>query len=431
MSLNLDPECLQSLAERLSRSLEQVRVLNGSYLDTDSVLPLIDPEKALPQHGPIRRALDQYIGDTPFFDFVFGVLASELEDTQKYAPESQSVMLSEIQGFNDLTSVADRLVSQFNSLPWEYTLSVEWPREVGTILATTIGNASLSETERIVTPDDGFSEEYPLNNDSVATLGVHHLLAPPIHRQWQRETSYLQVHMKGFVRDFGVTAPLDFALARVKAICGLAIALMLFKVKKSYRSAPKKTECRIHRRVTNKWTESHTYEMIGPESDTFHDLEFSDFSRDIRSDAERVSWLQKVILSISTVLSNQDRSHRIILAGQWLFESYCGSDELLSFVQTAVVMEILLGDKAASKEIGLSELLANRCAYLISSTQKERNELLNGFKEIYGVRSSIVHAGKKRLSMQERFLLEKLRWMCRRVIQEEVSLLEKEFEAGK
>jgi hypothetical protein len=58
-------------------------------------------------------------------------------------------------------------------------------------------------------------------------------------------------------------------------------------------------------------------------------------------------------------------------------------------------MEILLGDKAASDLMGLGELLRNRCAYLISRNHAEREEILQDFKEIYAVRSHIVHAGKK------------------------------------
>ena len=88
-----------------------------------------------------------------------------------------------------------------------------------------------------------------------------------------------------------------------------------------------------------------------------------------------------------------------------------------------VVLEILLGEKDSSDEIGLGELLRNRCAYLISKTHKDRSEILQDFKRIYAVRSQIVHRGKSRLTPDERSLFHNLRWMCRRVIQEELTLL--------
>jgi hypothetical protein len=98
------------------------------------------------------------------------------------------------------------------------------------------------------------------------------------------------------------------------------------------------------------------------------------------------------------------KSKPIILASQWLFDSHTGHDEL-SYVQAMVVLEILLGDKAMSDEIGLGRLLGNRCAYLIGVNHEQRSELLRRFSDIYAVRSEIVHRGKHRLNVKERGLL--------------------------
>jgi len=77
--------------------------------------------------------------------------------------------------------------------------------------------------------------------------------------------------------------------------------------------------------------------------------------------------------------------------------------------------------------MGLGELLRNRCAYLIGKSHKQRKQLLDDFKEIYDVRSKIVHRGKSRLNLHERSLFSKLQWMCRRVIQEEIELLKEDL----
>lgn len=123
------------------------------------------------------------------------------------------------------------------------------------------------------------------------------------------------------------------------------------------------------------------------------------------------------------VYTNRMLPQKILLACQWLFDSYSGKNELLSFIQTTVVIEILLGDKIYSDQIGLGVLLRNRCAYLIGNTQSEREEVLKDFQSIYQVRSKIVHSGKSRINYCERQLFHKLQWMCLRVIQEEVKLL--------
>ncbi len=73
--------------------------------------------------------------------------------------------------------------------------------------------------------------------------------------------------------------------------------------------------------------------------------------------------------------------------------------------------------------LGLSELLANRCAYLIANDRKQRDETLANFRRIYETRSKIVHRGKNRLTSEETADLSLLEWMCGRVIQEELGLL--------
>ncbi len=127
---------------------------------------------------------------------------------------------------------------------------------------------------------------------------------------------------------------------------------------------------------------------------------------------------------MSVAFAQGTKSETIQLAAQWFFDgSRDGTDELLRFVQMMIVLEILLGDKATSDQIGLNELLRNRCAYLLGASNAQREALLNTFSKIYAVRSQIVHRGKHRLSLEERHLFTNLKWMCRRVISKELDLL--------
>ena len=64
--------------------------------------------------------------------------------------------------------------------------------------------------------------------------------------------------------------------------------------------------------------------------------------------------------------------------------------------------------------------MSNRCAYLIGKSQIEREEIKKKFKEIYRVRSNIVHRGKVNLDSKERFLFIELQQICNRVIAEEM-----------
>jgi hypothetical protein len=142
--------------------------------------------------------------------------------------------------------------------------------------------------------------------------------------------------------------------------------------------------------------------------------------------AGRSRWINFCLNGIRTVFSSGAKGERLLLAAQWLFDGYGEHDELLKFVQATVTLEVLLGDKKHSDEVGIGALIRNRCAYLIGESQSEREEILRDFSDIYEVRSRIVHRGLRRLSPDDRTLLTKLRTMCMRVIFKDVLLLGKE-----
>lgn len=141
------------------------------------------------------------------------------------------------------------------------------------------------------------------------------------------------------------------------------------------------------------------------------------------SEPQRRGYVKWCLEQIGMVFKAGAKGDRIRRAGRWLWDSYQGSNELLSFVQAMVAIEILLGDKEVSDLTGVTELLSNRCAYLLGSSQTERQEILETFRTIYRVRSQIVHSGKSRLSGKEQHLFFELRGLCRRVIKREMELL--------
>ncbi|WP_233218519.1 HEPN domain-containing protein [Photobacterium sp. GB-210] len=190
-------------------------------------------------------------------------------------------------------------------------------------------------------------------------------------------------------------------------------------------TTPTKAKFFIHKLENHSWVVQGKHELDYDISDTFHDLVIHDLDGELDTQDKQVSWVSHRLNEMNAVFSYGDisKTHKLLLACQWLFESFSGKNELLSFVQTTVVIEILLGDKASSEQVGLGTLLRNRCAYLIGTSQSQRDEILDDFQKIYDVRSKIVHGGKSRLNSVEQALKYKLQWMCRRVIQEEVKLL--------
>jgi hypothetical protein len=434
MSLGLHINCRQRLIEKIAELLPQVKVQNRMFLEQESTMILRLVEPILPQNRQLTERLEQYISETPIFDFVREKLSQELLENQQYDSESSVLPLNEIAGYNEPNVTANRIIQHFESLPWEYTLSIKIENDFGELFGKTIRNYVISNLIKIVSPGEDFSEEFPLTSgvegrDRYLLDGT--LLTGVRPQQWDLLSTYFQVRVIGFIGRYGITAPIIEAISLLKAFCGIGIALRLFKVNFNYRPIPTKAKFFIHRQDADEWVIERMYDLEAGLSDTLHDLVLHDLDGNLESEAAKVSWINGRIGEISCVFTHKEKAKKIIRASQWLFDSYCGKNELLSFIQTTVVMEILLGEKTISDLMGLGELLRNRCAYLIGDSHKQREDILKDFKEIYDVRSRIVHRGKAKLNMNERYLFFKLQWMCRRVIQKEVELLQKDIRNNK
>jgi hypothetical protein len=238
---------------------------------------------------------------------------------------------------------------------------------------------------------------------------------------WEENAVHIQIDVEGFVGPYGGSVSDLEARRFIRSACGLGLALRLFQINSNYPLYPPKYGYFVHRKDNEgNWRAERKLELDDRTSWGLEKLAMGDL---VDTPEGRVHWCPRILEEMVHVVAGGKRAEPIMLASQWYFDSATGSDPLLPFIQAMVVLEILLGDKAASKEIGLNELLRNRCAYLIGSSQEEREDLYKTFSSIYDVRSQIVHRGKHRLNAHERTLLSRLRSMCRRVIQKEVDLL--------
>lgn len=433
MSLGLHSKCTTQLQKALAEHLRHVKVENNVFLEFSSTLPLLLTNEVLPKTGKTYEHLQKYIGEDPLFDFVYATLSRELYENGTYSAESGVRPLSEFANYTDLNALSARLVKEFESLPWPYIVSFELAANVGEQFRTAVASYSITDSLRVVAPDESFDSQYPLlsgkKERDKGLFGALSLLMIGEPASWNKETSYLQFDTEGFIGRYGKTAPLERVLGTLKAFVGLSLATRLLKVNEKQTTqpfgGPPKTRLIIHRLNDAKWEIWATYELPADLSTTLNALEVENIDGEIKPE-QIPGWIKNRLLKIGTAFHNLEKAERVLLAAQWLLDSYVGGNELLSFVQTTVAMEIMLGEESKSDVVGIGELLRNRCAYLIGKSHSQREEILADFDQIYRVRSKIVHRGKSRLSNEERTLFRKLQWMCRRVISEELDLIEQD-----
>lgn len=427
MSLGVHPECISRLESGIAGILDKLIVNYGYSLNWQSCNAIFDVEKALPTSGPVRENIEQYISETPLRDFIFGFISLELHRNHEFDSESLKNKLTDLEECNDVSLTAKRLVSSFESLPWEYCVSFKLGKTVESIFKEGNVERPLSDTIRLVKPDKKFLIDFPLEGreerekSSLFKMQLSIIEGRPT--EWDDKTTYLQFFTKGFIGRHIITNPLEEVITLLKSFLGISIALRLFRVKPSYESPSQILGLIVHRKISGKWIIENSHRLDDEFVRTFRDIEIDDLSGILNTPEKKESWKAECIEQIGKLYSNIKYASRIVLAGRWFFESFYSENKILSFIQMIVALETLLGEKAASEITGLGELLRNRCAYLISKSKQQREEILENFKKIYELRCDIVHEGKCKLSIKDKELFYYLQWICKRVIQEEVKLI--------
>lgn len=413
MPLVIAPALKTQLIERIKAELEKATVYANYIVSTWSLNGLYGV-KSLPDKGTLAQNLRDYIGDDPLATFV----TEELDSVFKgpgLDVEAGEAPLSSYDGYNDLATVATTLVDTFSTLPWSYCVTVRLPDSFGVPCLAMLGDYELSKRHRIVSGAT-LAASFPLSEAPKGLAAL--LMTGDPASAWNEGSAYFQVAIEGYMRKKH-TEPFLSARDDVLTFFGLGIALgLLAKSPFEVMAADKEMRFLLHRMVEEKWKEQSAIELEDHYREGIGKLKLIEPAR---SSAEV---LQEKLDRIGTIFRSSEGKN-VALSSRWLFDSLCGKDPLLQYIQATVAIEILLGDEEADPDVGLTTLMANRFAYSIAKTPAARTQFLKKFRDIYHVRSKIVHRGKSRLNRREVQLFELLHLLLRLVIDSEQRLLER------
>lgn len=419
MPIDLNPSLKARLVEQLSGQLRSATVVYNAFVSIYSLQGLTEI-KSLPDKGKIADSLQLCIGDDPFATFV----AAEINSIFKgpgFEEGAQERLLVSYEGYEDASELATQLVDRFCSLPWTYHVTIRLPAAFQRVAKGRFDGLELSPRHRIVF---GSKLRHDHPQTSPKRPGLANVLAGTSAWGWEDEEAYLQMDIEGFFN--GVQSEsFNAALDELRAFFGLGVALGLF-VPSRYDVLGEKlsvTPLHVHRFVDGAWVEGVSLGLNESLQVGINRLTIDDGA------IGGVEALLERIERVAVVLRSNDGKN-LMLSSRWLLDSYFGHDELLNYVQAAVAIEILLGDEDVDHSVGLTTLMANRCAYLIARTPAARSNLLRYFRDIYKVRSKIVHRGKNRLNKGEVSLFHMLQSIARAVIDKEQVLLARSVAAS-
>lgn len=428
MSLGLHVNLRKKLTETLIEILPHIEIVRGIGVTEASRIALQVIDRSLPGHGEISENLYRWISDQPLSDFLVGAINNALM-TDQFVDGSEHPITS-VPGWSDVNSKAEGLINDLENLPCMFLATTSAPDGMDQFLEANDGEFRLSKAVRVALASDKFPEEYPVTTDDEerdrkiwgsTLLGD---LVRPDGAKYEWKGAYLQVIKQGFIGRLTETVTEHDLIGDFKALWGVQLALGLATRKRSWSPFPAKRKLILHRRAGNKLELMLRIELDTASSQLADEIKFDDWLPKNLPIKNKIEIYKREFDKLDLIFASDPEAERLRLAARWLFDSYATENELLAYVQAMVCLEIILGDASLIGEIGLGELLRNRCAYLIGKTSVQRNEILKDFKEIYDVRSHIVHRGKNRISARERGYYSKLIWYCKRCIQEELNLLQ-------
>jgi hypothetical protein len=347
MPLNVDPKLRKCLISFLEENLPKLMVNNGQFLEYHSMECLRAGDKILPTTGRLKNELNKLLNEEPFFEFTTDNIARTLLNTEKLSNKSSYIKLSALKAFLDISASAVSIIDAFDGLPFRYTHTFELPMK----LMDHLGPANkFTEQLRIIKPNEKFESEFPLN------------LKPRHELNWSRKTVYFQVEKDGYVNQLGTSKTTVDAEATLRAFFGLGLALGLFTVGRSSmlpRPVGTSKIIRVHKKNNHIWILDSDLLLDTDVHNTISRIEFyySSFyyNNTLYYDKGMATyWVLEKLQTIRQCFCNKPKTERVLLASRWLFDSHIGQNELLSFVQTMIALEILLGDKQRSDLMGLN-----------------------------------------------------------------------------
>lgn len=449
----IHPECQKRLLESVTTALPDVRVSHGYFIDYSTIGKLQEVDKIIPTKNNKSKSdaskprgekktkskkgenvadlLDEFIDDMPVYTFVIDQLSRILIKENDYDDSDEKPRFIDVIHTENPNEIALKIVDNFANLPYDYAITFPIDVDIANALLLNQNVINITYWLRIVRITESISSEFPLLSESER---FNHFINPSLlgimpDPKLPIGSTFIQLFLPGYVAIYGMTVFQHNISEKIKAFFGLLIAFnAVVRTYKSESLFQNLLSTYFHEKKKDKFIIDSRNFINRSTSLVIRTLTINP---ELRSGSEHAAELRlRTLNAIMAVMQAHDSlSEKIVRGASWLLDSFGGDDELLSFVQAMVALEIILGDKATSDAIGLGELLRNRCAYLIGRSENERRRILDEFSELYEVRSAIVHRGKSRFTARERYLLRRLQMICARVIQEETRLLASNFEA--
>jgi len=414
MPIELHDGCVKQLIKLVEQALVETTCSYNAIIDYPQPEVWSALDKVLPADK--SRQLEGYINHAPVATFLKSVFQRDLNDWAKYDGDARNVPLTSLYG-GDVSELAVSYVTELRAMPVRCVFTYTLPKSIAQYLDPK-EVINISDGVVVTFGTDDVVKTFPM--DAVGGSALSSLLG--FSSRMDSETCYLQIFIDGFVDRYTPTAASMGASALCRSILGLGSAHRAWRVGPEWMGEKFSSPGFVHALSGNEWKYVSQVSLDRTVARAIERLQFDFLDGHIANADQARSWLATNLKAIALIL--RTKKNELILRGsQWYFDSFASENVLDAYIRATVAVEIMLGEEDGQDGIGLTTMLANRCAYLISNNHDERENFLDDFREIYKLRSKIVHTGFDRLMQREQDMLYKLQWICLRIIQKESKLL--------
>lgn len=331
-----------------------------------------------------------------FYDLVYEFIVGATDPEAKYTGQ-----LIELTDEDILDKLVDSLCAFYVSIPRKYSVYLPLPK-------------ISKNVQGLIPLTDRVELEFIENMDDLP--GGYHRSLLQFSNKFEINRAYLKISLKGFCNSSLENKIVKQALSNFKIIIQQGLHRGLFEIiegrqqaslgfigSMTHHQVPKSKIVSIDQ--TDEIQRIISTELSIEMSKFLDSIDFNWSNKKVNTayDAGNIDMPIKGYLRLPSLLieSNEPESARVKSAIEWCFDSKVNENETLSFLQICIGLESLLGDDDSNG--GLTETLADRCAYLISNNIKERSTIKKQFKDLYKVRSKLVHGVKTTLEHDQKW----------------------------
>lgn len=369
-----------------------------------------------------RTKLVRYCGDSGLTAFVTRYIRSDL--LKHYGVGGAiSGKLTDKPHFANSIPYARTMIGELKKLPGRYRATLAMPNQFSEAIENDFPSPfKLSENFAVARGSDlpsdlPLSSEYTaVNNILFSAHWMHEELETPTDIEADR--LYLTANILGYAgAGEGLTIARDFE-DTLKAFFGAAIALKIVQPE-FFVDGEDFPLMMIH-------TEGKDREIVSTErieqdiNDGAAGLSTGQFAHKFRDKI----WeeLNRRFGMMQVVFQDNPHSRRMFTACIWFYRATVSKRPLDKLLESTIAIETLIGDRKESEGIGLTNLLGNRCAYLLGTNMADRQEIIADFGKVYKLRSSVVHEGKHKLEGGDRAVVATAVRLCGQILGREMSL---------